>query len=300
MPVMSEEALQLLTEQSNVIATWQVDVPNSRAMARAHNSGQWRRLTRKVYAAGPAEPTDEQELWAAALHFGKDSLLSGQAALGVHGWTGQRAGDIDVLVPRKAYVRGTPQGVAVHRTIFMPRASRQGIPRAVPESATADAAAWARTTREAEFLVVSVLQQQLCTPTALEAVLLDRTTTSRRSVILATIREFKGGSTTMGELDFARLCREYGIREPDRQVWCKVGGKRRRLDCHWDAEGVVAEVDGIGHLEFDQYVDDQERQNDVVLTEGCVVLRATNLVLRYEPEVFMGQLQVALGVEVAA
>lgn len=200
MPELSTEATELLTTQANVIATWQVEVPSSRAMARAYRRGLWQRLTPRVYAAGPAEPTDEQTLWAAALHFGSGSMLSGQAALTCHGWTGERAGNIDILVPRSVNPRHVPNGHTVHRTTVMPRQARRGIPRAVPAAATVDAVAWARTNREAGFLVVSVLQQQVCDADDLERVLRDRPTTARRSRVLATVAEFRDGVTTMGEL----------------------------------------------------------------------------------------------------
>ncbi len=299
MPQLSASAQELLTAQSNVIATWQAGAPSARAMVRAHRLGQWREITSKVYAAGPGDLTDSQYLWAAALHFGPDSMLSGQAALVEHGWTGARDG-IDVLVPRGANPRSGSHWMTVHRTTVMPSASKTGIPRAVPAAATIDAVAWARTDREAQFLVVSVLQQRLCEPGDLERLLKDRPTTGRRGLILATVAEFVDGVTTMGELDFKRLCEEYGIRAPDRQVWRTVDGKRRRLDCYWVAEGVVVEIDGIGHLDVEQAADDQERQNGVVLSQDGIVLRVMNLVLRYEPEVFMGQLCQALGIEEAA
>jgi hypothetical protein len=299
-PDLSNEAVELLTAQANVIATWQVEVPNSRAMARAHRRGHWQRVTSNVYAAGPAEPTEEQSMWAAALHFGAQSMLTGQAALKCHGWTGDRQTTIDVLVPRSVNPRHVPKGLRVHRTTVMPSRSGTGIPRALPASATVDAVSWARTDREADFLVVSVLQQKLCDAADLERALRDRPTTLRRKLILATVAEFQGGATTMGELDFKRLCHEYGIRQPDRQVWRKVGGRRRRLDCYWDAERVVVEIDGIGHLDVAQSADDQERQNDVVLSEGCIVLRVMNIVLRHDPGVFMAQLGVALGMDQAA
>lgn len=221
-------------------------------------------------------------------------MLSGQAALVCHGWTGNRSGPIDVLADLRHTTR-VPAWMRVHRTTIMPRASKGGIPRAIPQAATIDAASWARTAREAEFLVLSVLSQKLCTSHDLERVLADRPSVKHRRLLLGVIKEFRDGVHSMGELDFSRLCREYGIRKPDRQVW-RYGarGERRRLDVYFDAEGVVVEIDGIGHTDLETWIDDQERQNEVVISGDRLFLRVSNLALRYEPEVFMDQLQRAL------
>ena len=71
--------IEPLTAQSNVIAVWQLD--DGRAVRRAHALGHWRELTPRVYAAAPSEPTEEQLIWAAALHAGPLGRLAGQAAL---------------------------------------------------------------------------------------------------------------------------------------------------------------------------------------------------------------------------
>ena len=83
-PTLTSWARHLLTTQQNVLAVWQVP-EMARSMRDAHRRGDWRRITRRVYAAGPAPPTPDQYLWAAALHYGPYSMLSGQAALVCHG-----------------------------------------------------------------------------------------------------------------------------------------------------------------------------------------------------------------------
>lgn len=76
-------------------------------------------------------------------------------------------------------------------------------------------------------------------------------------------------------------------------------GEPRRLDCYWDAEGVVVEIDGIGHLGLAQRIDDDHRQNGFVAREGLTFLRVTNFELRYEPELFIADPQVALELRAA-
>lgn len=60
-PHLTARTIELLTAQANVIATWQLDESGKRAARRAHDLGQWQRITRNVYTAGPAAPTEEQK-----------------------------------------------------------------------------------------------------------------------------------------------------------------------------------------------------------------------------------------------
>jgi len=162
-------------------------------------------------------------------------------------------------------------------------------------AATAHAAAWAGSDQEAEFIVISVLQQRLTTTRELINELSDRPSLMRRSTILKCVEEFEDGITSMNELHFARLCRKYGIREPDRQVWRRDGKRRpRRLDVYWEAEGVVVEIDGTGHLDTAVVLDDNYRQNSIVLHGDRVFLRVSTLTLRYNAAEFMLQLIEAL------
>jgi len=296
MPRIGPDLLHLLTVQDNVVATWQVSRPTASRMRRAHNQGLWRQLTKHTYLAAPSEPTQMQRLWAAALHSGPDSLLTGQAALACAGWTGEQWGPTDVLIGHTASARGAPVWMRLHRTTVMPRGIRRDIPRAMPEAALIDAAGWATSHREAMFLVVSSLQQRIVSPAPLLRLLDDRPTARRRHLIRQTIDEFHGGATSMSEIDFGRLCRRYGIRKPDRQVMRNVNG-RRYLDVHFDAEGVTVEIDGVHHTRPEVWIDDHERQNDLVIGGDRVFLRVSTFVLRYEPEVFMLQLRRALKLE---
>lgn len=178
----------------------------------------------------------------------------------------------------------------------MPRGIRRDIPRAMPEAALVDAAGWATSHREAMFLVVSSLQQDVVAPIPLLRLLDDRPTARRRQLIVQTIDEFCGGATSLSEIDFGGLCRKYGIRKPDRQVLRNVNG-RRYLDIHFDAEGVTVEIDGVQHTRLDIWMDDHERQNDLVIAGDRIFLRVSTFAVRYEPEVFMLQLRKALKLE---
>ena len=296
MPHLSSDALHLLKAQSNVVAAWQPGAPSHEAMTRAVAKGQWRRMAHGVFLAAPGPALDEQYLWAAALYGGASGMLSGQAALVAHGWTVERRCDIDVLVRRSthAYSEGKPEWLRLHRTTVMPRVAKGGIPRARVPSATIDAAAWADTDAESELIVISVLRQRLATGTELSSELEDRPSVKRRKKVLTLIEEFDSGITSMNELRFARLCREHGIREPDRQVRRRDSrGKLRRIDVYWDAEGVVVEIDGVGHSDLEVEMDDDYRQNSLVISGDRIFLRVSTATLRHDSDTFITQLKAA-------
>lgn len=292
-PRLSRRIIELLTAQANVIALWQMDAGLRRAAPRAHRLGHWRQLTKQVYAAAPSEPTEEQWIWAAALHAGPLSILAGQAALYGAGWEQDVARPLDVLVPAERNP-GCPEWIRLHRTTRLMKSPKLGMPRSHPVEACLDAVAWARTDREAVFIVITVLKQGLVKPRSLERALRDRPTMHRRNLVTATVTEFSGGAMSMGELDFSRLCRQYDVRPPDRQVRRRSERGTRHIDAYWDAERVVVEIDGTGHADLEVMRDDHERQNDIVIQGDRTFMRVFTWVLRYEPEIFMKQLATAL------
>ena len=155
-------------------------------------------------------------------------------------------------------------------------------PRIRPAVALLQAAFWARTDREAALMVVAPLQQRL-TPaadvlSALERVRRDR----RRRLVGELVREFVDGIHSLNELDLARLCRDAGLPEPDRQVVLRRPGGAYYLDARWTRWRLVAEVDGVQHLALDHWVSDLRRHNEIALS-GSVVLRISSVGLRLEP-----------------
>lgn len=107
------------------------------------------------------------------------------------------------------------------------------------------------------------------------------------------------GSHALSEIDFLNLCRRFGLPSPTRQaVRTDRFGRRRYLDVEWrlpDGRIVVAEIDGALHLSPLRWVDDQLRQNEVVIG-GTIVLRYPTVVVRAEPQLVAEQLARVLGV----
>jgi phage-related tail fiber protein len=111
------------------------------------------------------------------------------------------------------------------------------------------------------------------------------------------VADIQQGAHALTEIDFARLCRRNGLPEPIRQAIRHEGfGRRRYLDVEWrlaDGRIVAVEVDGALHLSARQWVDDQVRQNEVVLG-GTIVLRFPSVLVREEPGLVIAQLRRAL------
>ena len=88
-----------------------------------------------------------------------------------------------------------------------------------------------------------------------------------------------GGAHSLGELDFATMCRRRGLPAPTRQAVRELPNGRVYLDVAWSDIGLVVEIDGSGHLAGPTATDDSLRQSWVVL-RGETVIRMTVLGLR--------------------
>ncbi len=136
------------------------------------------------------------------------------------------------------------------------------------------------------------VQQRLTTPRRLAAAQRLVRGRTRRAFIRAVVRDIAFGAQSLGELDFARLCRERGVREPCRQVVRETPGGRSYLDVGWQDDELVVEVDGAQHRWGLAVTGDNLRQNDLTLS-GDRVLRIDVIGLRLETDRFLAQ--VALG-----
>lgn len=246
---------------------------------------------RQTVVIGNVRPTGRAHWWHAVWETGAGSALDGAAALAASGLTGYEPERLDVSVPRRNRSH-IVDGVRRHRRTTMPPTPSAGLPRVrVPEAAV-HAAAWASSERRAALLLCLVLQQRLTTPDRLMTAW--RVTTCRiggrrRRFLDDVVPDLCDGVHSLGELDFARMCREVGLPEPSRQEVRSLPGGRVYLDVRWDHLDLVVEVDGGHHALALTVVDDALRQNEVVLLDDRV-LRVPVLGLRLARDRFMDQL----------
>ena len=181
-------------------------------------------------------------------------------------------------------------GVKLHKVIrrTTDEVAVTGIPRTTPAVAAVRAAHWAVSDRQAALLMVMPVQQRIITGEQLVAATRRMRGRTRRRLIPLLARDIADGAQSLGELDFAALCRLRGLPEPSRQVVHHGPQGRVYLDVRWDEADLVVEIDGAQHAWGLSGTDDQFRQNAVVL-RGDRVLRMTLVGLRLSPDAFMDQ-----------
>lgn len=252
---------------------------------------RWRSWGRQTIAVHTGDLSPRAEMRRAVYETGADAALDGVSSLLAAGLEHFEAPVTHVSVSKSATYRRS-RGVRVHET----RRRRDGDvlgtdpPRVQSEGAAIRAALWAATPRQAALILILAVQQRLTTPAALheEFTLVRRD--RRRRFIAGVIADIAHGAESMGELDFARMCRKRGLPAPDRQVRRKLPSGRAFLDVYWEMFGVVVEIEGMHHLLPDVAIADSLRQNWLTI-DNDKVLRIPVLGLRVAADQFMEQVE---------
>ena len=234
--------------------------------------------------------------WHALWESGRHAALDGATALlaaGLKGWVER---SIHVTVPNNARIRAIA-GVRHHRVRQPGLIVGAELRRTRPEVAAVRAAQWAASDAEAATILAMCVQQRLTTTDALLSRWRTIGYSARRAFLDAVISDICNGAESLGELDFARLCRDKGLREPDRQVLRTGARGRVYLDVFWDEEGVHVEIHGAHHYAGLAPVDDAVRANDLAIRgTAAIALVVPVLGLRIpgRAEVLMDQVAAAL------
>ncbi len=259
-------------------------------------SGRWQRPCRGVLITHAGDASEEEWQWIAVLAAGRGAALAGLTAARLDGLAGFAPRGIDVLVPASRYVRLGFAGVTVHRSRALSAHDVHPArlpPRTRLARSLLDAAAWARSDDRARAILAAGVQQRLVRTDHLAAMLAGQPRIPRHALIVSTLADIAGGAQALSELDFARLIRRYRLPEPDRQVLRLDQGRRRWLDAYWDAARVVAEVDGLWHMEAPAWWADMRRGNQLTLS-GHRVLRFPAFAVRDQPAEVAAQIKAAL------
>lgn len=268
----------------------------TRWQADAHvEAGRWVRLGTQTFGTRPGPLDDHAQRWRAVWEAGEgiaqiDGVSALQAA-GLHGWSEDT---VHISALHHHNVRRI-DGVTVHKVIRRVEGERAGagVPRTKPAVAAIRAGHWAVSDAQAATLMAMAVQQRLTTgQQLLDAVDVVKGRT-RRAFILRIARDVADGAQALGELQFADACRRRGLPTPSRQVLRRLPGRRAYLDVYFDDYGLVVEIDGAGHLWGLKSVDDNLRENAVVIG-GDRVLRVNVIGLRLDEDAFMEQVREAL------
>lgn len=237
---------------------------------------------------------DHGHRWAAVFQGGPRACLDGASSLVAGGLQRFDVERVRVSVPRGSRVRRTRR-YDIRQTRRWSEADvvAHGIRRTANPVAAVRGALWARTDREATYLLTTTVQQGLASPEAIGHELLRVRRDKRRALLHALVLDLLGGVRSLGELDVSRELRRRGLPEPDRQVLRRDGRRRYYLDLCWDRWGLVVEVDGIHHTWAENVIGDALRQNALSI-DRHTVLRLPLLGLRLCPDEFFAQIEVAL------
>ena len=264
-------------------------------------SGRWQRAGRQTVAVHTGPVTELARRWQAVWETGVDiAAVDGVSALHHAGLTGYVDGRVHISAVHN-HNTSRLEGAVIHKVIRRVTGELvgAGLPRTRPEVAAIRAAHWAVSDRQAALILLMAVQQRLTTPRRLAAAQRLVRGRTRRAFIRAVVRDIAFGVQSLGELDFARLCRERGLPEPSRQVVRETAGGRIYLDVGWEEYALAVEIDGAQHQEKLAVMEDNLRQNDVVL-HGDRVLRINIIGLRLETDRFLDQVARGLADEAVA
>jgi very-short-patch-repair endonuclease len=266
-----------------------------RTVAREVAANRWRMLGQQTVATHLGTMPVEADRWRAIWEVGPGGpALDGVTALQAVGLSGFHEDRLHVSVAHG----WRPQKVTGVRLHHVGRVEREittvrGLPCVRPEVAAIRAAHWARTDRQAALLLCLAIQQRLTTGPRLLAAAPTVRGRRRRKLVGLLVRDIADGAQSLGELDFAAMCREKGLPEPARQILRRGQRGRIYLDAGWPDLGVVVEIDGSQHRLALAVMDDNLRANEVVIG-GETVLRIDLVGLRLEGDLFLDQVARAL------
>ncbi|HET7303009.1 MAG TPA: hypothetical protein VFJ12_00495 [Segeticoccus sp.] len=291
---MVERVEELAASQGDVLSRGQAGELGADRHHIAHQVrvGRWLARGSRTVAIhrGPLPP--EATRHSALFEVGAGAALDGATALQV---AGLERFEAKVHVSMQHGRRpGRPPDVVVHELIAWreEHVIDAGIRRVRPEVAAVRAAAWAVSDRQAALVLLMTAQQKVALPERMLAHAEAQLRLRRRELIEGVLADTVDGAQSLGELDFARLCRQRGLPEPSRQVVRRRPSGRAYLDVVWEDFGVAVEIDGIHHLDPENAMEDQLRQNDLVLLPGSEsMLRVMSWALRVDPAPFLDQLE---------
>jgi very-short-patch-repair endonuclease len=265
------------------ITRWEI-----RGQVRGH---RWQLIGDQAVHLGNGDLSSVGEQWAAVFQGGPRACLDGGSALVAAGLERYAVERVRVSVPRGARIRRNRRfNIRQTRRWSEHDVIRAGIPRTRPATAAIRAALWARTDREATYVLLLAVQQRLTDATTIGRELLRIRRDRRRLLLHSIVNELLDGAQSLGEIDVAVMIRRRGLPPPTRQALRRDRRGRYYLDLYWPAYRLVVEVDGIHHAWVEHIVGDALRQNALAL-DGDTVLRIPLLGLRLQPDDFVDQIE---------
>lgn len=263
------------------------------AVAAEVAAERWRLHGRQTVAVHTGDLSDVALRWRALWEVGRGAVIDGVSALHASGLESFDSDVVHVSLDHRV-VSPVVDGVKAHRVRAPSHAdvTTVGVPRVRPGIAAVRAAQWAASDRQAALILCMTVQQRLAPAAALCDVRWPGAHYGRTGFVRQIIKDLGGGAQSLGELDFAGLCRQRGLPDPARQVVRRGPRGRIYLDVAWEGIGLVVEIDGAQHRQGLAVTADNLRRNDLAL--GAEVVLTIDLVgLRVETDAFMDQVVAA-------
>ena len=254
------------------------------------SAGRWRVIGRQTVCLHTGELSERARWWWAVIETGPEiAALDGATALLAAGARNLNSKEIHLSVRHAS--RPLPvRGVRIHQVRGWDQrdVNSAGVPRFRPEIAAIRAAHWAVSDRQAALFLCVVVQQRVVSADRLQRAATRIKGRRRRALIGRVVADLVDGAHSLGELDFARLCRNRGLPEPDRQVVRRGPRGKVYLDVRWDALKLVVEIDGSQHTQGLSVSEDNLRANSIAI-RGDTVLRIDLVGLRVFEHLFLDQ-----------
>jgi hypothetical protein len=281
-------AATILRVQDNVISRAQALACGLSRHAVTHRirpGGPRQRLLPGVYLAQTGPPGVAQKEMAALLHAGRESVLTGPAALRLLAITTAEPARFDVLVPADRQ-RVSESFAVIHRTLRMPeRFIQDGLrPYVLAERALADTAREMTELREVRALIAGAIQRRRCLPEMLAREL--REGGRRNSGLLRQVlAEVAVGIRSVTEAEFRDLINRAGLPVPmfNPSLYTPSGAFIASPDAWWPEPGVAAEVDSREwHLNPAGW-ERTMRRHDNMISHGILLLHFSPNQIRGDP-----------------
>ena len=250
---------------------------------------RWVERGPRVISTFTGELTLKQREWLAVLHAGPRSMLGSLSAAGRQGLTGWERPWVSVMVDDELSFEPV-DGVDFFRSrrpFDLLRSPRAGIPVCRLEPAVLLWAGYEATIKAAHGVTAAVVQQRLSTASRMSGWVDQLRPLRRAKPLKRTLQFIEAGAHSGAEVEVGRLCRRYGIRQPDRQRRrADRSGCIRWTDAEWelpDGSVLILEIDGAFHSDVLQAADDAKRSRRLT-TRSRTVVRCTAYELTYESD----------------
>lgn len=268
---------------------------SSTISGRCRKGGPWQRILPGVVALHSGPLTQLHRQTAAQMYGGDEAVISGHAALGVHGYAPSATkSDILLLIPQNRHRRNF-SFVTVERSWRVPEPVRKGTLRIAPVARSLlDAGRRTSRTDDCRALFAAALQRGDVTVDHLARELADgssRGTAVPRKVI----QELVDDAHSVAEIEAQKLYSTSGLPPivHNREVEDSNGTWIARPDGWLDAVALAWEIDSFAHHLSARDHEATMRRRAVMQRHGIIVVTHLPRQIRHEPAIVLADLAAA-------